>query len=1032
MTNRFERQELRRPTVSEGQALRLLYQLYGLDGVRLKPLDSFRDQNYRVDGPDGPRFVFKIANSMEPFGSLDLENGALWHLAAHDPDLRVPRLVPTLAGPAMTSITAEDGQTHHVRLLTFTPGRMAAERTIYEPAFLTELGHTVGRLVRGLAGYRHEACDRFLQWDMQVASEVVGAFRRYVTDPDRQGLITHFTNLYEAMAVPRLGDLRRTIIHGDIVGWNVVTGGGGQTRTGAEWTVTHVDGSGARQIAGFIDFGDTARSYSVAELAVVAADVAMHCERVLPALMTVTAAFHAEYPLTEVEADVLFAMIGMRVCVTATSAAQQAALDPENAYVAELNEVDWPTLRALAALKPEIATAGLRLACGHPAQARAHALSGGDLAGWLAARRPAVALALDPVVLETASDDVVDLSPDSRLYDDLDWRVDGPLADAVQHAVERQEQRGLGLAFGRYGEPRLMYALAPSADEPYNVNLGLDVFCRPGQVVAAPFAGRVRATDRTLVLVEHEVDGLAFFSRWRGIVPAIGQGETVLAGATLGHVDGPNPEAILPPRVHAQLALLLDGGPGTLTDEHLPLVARPDEQAVWLALCPNPSFLFGFPPGALAHRAPSAGEIQTRRQAHLPRSQETYYGAPPRIARGWMQFLIDDGGRAYLDAINNVAHLGHCHPAVSAASDRQTRRLYTNNRFLYEPLVAYAERLTALLPDPLKVVFFCNSGSEANELAFRLARAHTGRPDILTVSGAYHGNTALTAEAGTSLLDNPDGGTPPAHIHPVAQPNLYRGPFGAERADAAERYAELAGQVIAAAADRGRSIGAFIAEALLGSPGAVLPPAGWLQRTYALARAAGAVCIADEVQVGFGRMGSHFWAFQMAGVQPDIVTLGKMIGNGYPLSAVVTTPEIADSFRRRATYFSTYGGNPVACAVGLAVLDVIEQEGLQARASEVGLHLRAGLLELARRHPLIGHINGYGMYLGVELVRDRERKTPAAAEAVRVAEWMLRRGVIVYPTGDYYNVLKLKPPLAWERRDAEFFVAQLDFVLSNM
>lgn len=371
-------------------------------------------------------------------------------------------------------------------------------------------------------------------------------------------------------------------------------------------------------------------------------------------------------------------------------------------------------------------------------------------------------------------------------------------------------------------------------------------------------------------------------------------------------------------------------------------------------------------------------------------------------------------------------------PVVSRAGDRQSRRLYTNNRFLYDVMVEYAERLTALLPDPLRVVYFCSSGSEANDLAFRLARVHTGRPDILTVAGAYHGNTTLTAEAGTSLLDNPDGGAPPAHIHPVPQPNLYRGPFGADDPDAAARYAAGAGAVIGAAEQAGRPIGAFIAEALLGSPGAVLPPAGWLADVVGRARAAGAVYIADEVQVGFGRMGSHFWSFEMAGVQPDIVTLGKMIGNGYPLSAVVTSPEIGESFRQRATYFSTYGGNPVACAVGLAVLDVIRDEGLQAHAADVGARFKRGLEAVAAETDHVGAVNGHGMYLGVELVRDRANKTPAAAEAMWVAERMRERGILVYPTGDYYNILKIKPPLAFTPADADFFCEQLLTVLETL
>ncbi len=1013
--NPFERQVLRRPNVSSEAAQALLETRFGLAGVRLKRLESFRDQNYRVDLSDGRQFVLKIANSMEPLGSIELENGALLTLAERVPDLPVPRLQRDRDGKVLSQIEV-DGERHWVRLLSFAPGRILADRALYAPPLVAALARAAAELVRGLSDYTHSNVDRYLQWDMQVARDVVGAFAPYVQAPDRQALIRDAVALYERDAVPHLHGLRRSVIHGDLVGWNVVVAAAdGARATGAEITVTAgVVAHDPDRIVGLIDFGDTARSYTVAELAVVLADVAMHTERPLGPLCAAVRAFCEIYPLEEAEADVLFAMVAMRVAVTATSAAQQAALDPTNPYVAELADVDWPTLRKLAAIDPALGRAALRYAAGLSPTAHSQ-----QLADWLTHFNP------DRPVVDGPEGPVqaLDLSVGSDLFIDGNWETEAAVQASLDIELDLfHVERVVGV--GRWGEPRLIHALWPGVDEPHTTHLGCDLFVPAGTPVRAPLLGRVRQAEDTVLVLEHDTPMGVLFTRWSGITPALAREAVVGPGALLGHVAEVDDTVALPAHVHVQASALLLG-------DDVPALCRADEADLWRALCPNPAALLGLKPSACAYR-PRRDDLVGRRARVMARSQETYYREPPVLVRGWRQYLIDEHGRAYLDAINNVAHVGHCHPAVSRASDRQSRKLYTNNRFLYDVMVTYAERLTALLPDPLRVVYFCSSGSEANDLAFRLARMHTGRPDILTVSGAYHGNTTLTAEAGTSLLDNPDGATPPLHIHPVAQPNLYRGPYGADDPQAADKYAAEARRVIAAAAAAGRPIGAFIAEALLGSPGAVLPPDGWLAQVVALARAAGAVYIADEVQVGFGRMGSHFWSFEMAGVRPDIVTLGKMIGNGYPLSAVVTTPEVAESFRRQATYFSTYGGNPVACAVGLAVLDVIRDEGLQARAAEVGTHFKRELEALASECAVIGAVNGHGMYLGVELVRDRATKAPAAAEAMWVAERMRERGVIVYPTGDYYNILKIKPPLAFSRADADFFCEQLHTVLESL
>jgi 4-aminobutyrate aminotransferase-like enzyme len=415
----------------------------------------------------------------------------------------------------------------------------------------------------------------------------------------------------------------------------------------------------------------------------------------------------------------------------------------------------------------------------------------------------------------------------------------------------------------------------------------------------------------------------------------------------------------------------------------------------------------------------SAAEILDRRGRFLSRALSLHYDEPLHIVRGQGQYLYDAGDRRYLDCINNVAHVGHCHPKVVDAAARQSALLNTNTRFLHENVVRYAERLAATFPQRLEVCFFVCSGSEANELALRLARTHTGRSGVVVHEGAYHGNTSSLTEVSPYKFDGPGGSGRPPHVHVASAPDPYRGRFRADDPEAGAKYADFVSAAVRYARDAGSPAAAFLAEPLLGAGGHVVPPPGYLAFAFEHARAAGAVCIADEVQTGFGRVGSHFWAVETQDAVPDVVSMGKPIGNGHPLAAVITTREIARSFEHGPEYFNTFGGNPVSSAVGLAVLDVIAEEGLQRRALEVGRRLRDGLRELATRHEAIGDVRGLGLFLGVELVRDRETREPAAELARRVVNRCRDEGVLLNTEGPLGNVIKIKPPLVFSEGDAD-------------
>ncbi|KFM69294.1 Alanine--glyoxylate aminotransferase 2-like 1, partial [Stegodyphus mimosarum] len=410
---------------------------------------------------------------------------------------------------------------------------------------------------------------------------------------------------------------------------------------------------------------------------------------------------------------------------------------------------------------------------------------------------------------------------------------------------------------------------------------------------------------------------------------------------------------------------------------------------------------------------------------------------PLKIVRGEGQYLYDENGKQYLDCINNVAHVGHSHPHVTQAAAEQMSLLCTNSRYLHDNMVLYAQRLISTFPPKLNVCFFVNSGSEANDIALRLARAHTGHEDVIVLDGAYHGNLSTSTDMSPMKFEKISGGKKD-YVHVAALPCSYRGEYTSDEYETdviGYKYAENVQNFINKAEARGRKIAAFFAESMVSCGGQVLLPKGYLSQVYKYVREAGGVCVADEVQTGFGRVGEHMWAFQLQGedVCPDIVTIGKPMGNGHPVAAIVTTREIARSFKQLGvSYFNTYGGNPVSMAIANAVLDVIENDDLMSKAKTVGTKLLNDLLELKKRHPLIGDVRGVGLFIGIDLVKDRITKEPATEEAAYIISRMKEERILLSAEGKYNNVLKFKPPMVFDEQNAETLIERLDTVLSEV
>ncbi len=992
-----------RPRFSPADAERIARTHFGL-AAAASALPSDRDQNWllRIDGE--PAWVLKIASATEDQGVLTMQVEMLQCLAASG--VPCPSLRLDTSGDAITTVEG-DGQRHLAWAVSYLEGVPLAEVNPHTAPLLHDLGATLGRLAVCLDGFDHAAAHRAFDWEMSRAPAVIRERLQHIVDLKRQDLVERFLDRFERETAPHLDTLRRSLIHGDANDYNILVSPPISTE---------------RRIAGLIDFGDATWSYTVADPAIAAAYALLDKPDPVGAMAEVAAGFHAEHPLTEDELEAFFSLVTLRLCLSVAMSAYRKRDEPDDAYLSISEAAAWTALERLDTIHPRWATYRIRAACGLEPCPQTPALI-----DWLKAHQSAFApfVAPDP---STSPVVVFDFSVGSAEWDTDNLSVPMLASDTI---VERMVEAEAEVGVGRYDEARLVYTgeqFHEATGHTRTIHLGIDLFQPAGAPVFAPLDGTIHSVaDNTLpldygptIILEHRPnDGPTFWTLYghlsRASLDGLAEGDVVRGGQPIGTLGAPEENGGWAPHLHLQIIADPLGKRGDF-----PGVGTADERAVWRSLCPDPNLLLRIPAEAFPPTGPTKRDLLAARQQQLGPSLSVSYQRPLHIVRGVGATLYDETGRPYLDCVNNVCHVGHTHPRVVAAASRQMATLNTNTRYLHPNIIAYAERLTALMPDSLSVCFFVNSGSEANDLALRLARTHTGEQDVIALDGAYHGHTQSLIEISPYKHDGPGGSGPPDYVHPVPMPDTYRG--------GVQPYADYVAEAIRQADGH---IAAFIAESILSCGGQIVLPDGFLAEAYRHTRDAGGVCIADEVQVGFGRVGSYWWGFETQGVVPDIVTLGKPIGNGHPLAAVVTTPEIASSFANGMEYFNTYGGNPVSCAVGLAVLDVIESEGLRENAATVGAHLKRRLEALVEQHAIIGDVRGLGLFLGIELVLDRATLEPAPEQATYLVERMKDHGILLSTDGPLHNVIKIKPPLVFSMADADRLADTLDRVLAE-
>ncbi len=1042
--------------------------------VLVKALPGEIDLNFLVETPAGAKFNLKIANPGERREILEFQNAMMQRLWTAGLGLEIPQVVRSVAGEEITAITAPDGSQRLLRLLTWVEGRCFADVNPHTPDLLEKVGEMCGKLSRALEGFDHPAAHRFIKWDASQAGWT-GEHLTKIEGEDKQALAQYFYQLFEKTAVPLLPQLRQSVCYSDANDYNIL--------------VSHDPADPI--VPGVIDFGDAVFTHTINELAIACAYAAMHKPDPLAAIFHVTKGYHRQFPLTEREAEVLFPLIGSRLLISVTCSDINLVENPANEYLQISDRPAWELLKKLREIPPALAHATVRHACGwEPCPKNAEFVDWAKRHRKdLLALQVLTGLTYTPTWLDLSvgSPDLGNYADmeDSQL---LNQKIAVPLtAELPESNVSRLPSNVL---IGRYDEARPFYTTdayevrGNEGPEWRSVHIGLDFFLPPGSPVFAPLDGTVHSfqdndSERDYgptIILEHQMiadcglriadlggstdvdlksvstvemetgqlaplqsairnpqSAIVFYTLYghlsRRSLEGLAVGQKVEAGEAFCQIGVMPENGNWPPHLHFQVILDLLGWSGDF-----PGVVFPRWREVWKSICPDPWLLLA-PVGLTGEPSPppanrlSAAQILAFRQRHLGKNLSVSYQKPLNMQRGWRQYLYDDTGRRYLDTVNNVAHVGHEHPRVVRAGQRQMAVLNTNTRYLHENIVRFSEELLATFPPGLDVAFFVNSGSEANELAMRLAKNFTQQKDMLVVEVGYHGNTQGCVDISSYKFEGPGGKGAPLHTHVTPIPDAYRGIYRGNSIETGLKYATHIGQMAKKIQAAGRGVAAFICESVISCGGQVTLPPGYLAEAVRQVRNAGGLYIADEVQTGCGRHGQHIWAFEEHGVVPDIVTVGKPIGNGHPLGVVVTTQAIADAFANGMEYFNTFGGNPVSCAIGLEVLRVIRDEGLQQNALETGAYLSGALKNLAGQFPIIGDVRGPGLFLGIELVKDTETLTPAAAETSYLANRMRELGILMSTDGPFHNVLKIKPPLVFGKKEADFLLEMLERVL---
>ena len=987
-----------------------IFNRFKLKGV-LSPLAGEVDLNFKMVTELGEAFVIKVYAPDRDLEFLNFQERLLTHLESKQLNFDVPQVIKTHTGESTSNFIDENQQQRSVRILSWISGRLWNHVNPHTEALRYELGTLCGTLSTALLDFDHPFAHRKFEWDIAKGLWVKEYLELF--DTAEQNLIQLFISQFEEVQTGYT-QLQKSTVHNDANDFNILVS----------------DDVFNPKLEGLIDFGDAIYTQTINDLAICCSYAIMGFEDPLEASLAIVKGYYKSFPLEEEALQYLYVCIAIRLLISVTKSRINKLEAADNPYLQISDKAAWELLIKWKHIDPEFAHYRFRGACGmtpHP--------QSDFFVNWTSNQNSS----LESLFPSLKKERVVplDLSISSQRlgqssdFNNLDW--------FNYQLAELQKVHPNKIIAGGYLEARPLYTadtydkIGNNGRESRCMHLGIDFWIPALTPVHAIYDAKVvvsvnDAGDKKyggLVILSHQEGGFIFYTLYGHLSAAslkqLKIGAQLSQGDKIGEVGNPNENGNWSPHLHFQIMLSL-----LSYKNDFPGVAYFNEKNTWQSICPNPNLLFKLKELASSAEDNSKQLLKARKQ-NLGRGMSLQYEEPLYIVRGSGVNLIDNWGRKYLDTVNNVAHVGHENPRVVKAGQKQMALLNTNSRYLHDNIIALADKLKETLPPELNVFHFVNSGSEANELALRMVKTYTGSNEMLVSEVGYHGNTNGCVDISSYKFDGKGGVGAPDNVHVFAMPDSFRGKY--RGVDTALKYAEEVELLINQLTAEQKKLGGFIIEPLLSCGGQIELPEGFLKKAYSLVRKAGGLCISDEVQTGCGRMGKTFWGFQLHHVIPDIITIGKPLGNGHPVAAVVCTEEVANKFANGMEFFNTFGGNPVSCAIAAEVLQVVEDENLQLNALEVGEYLKTELKKLSKSFPIMGSIRGQGLFLGIELVS--AMKHPLEVQAKYLVNRMKHNGILMSTDGPDNNVIKIKPPLVFSKEDTNFLIEVLTSVLAE-
>ncbi len=996
--------------ISPQKAEEILFQLYGIVG-EASSLPGESDMNFKIQVKNKDRYILKISRPGEAIETLDFQQKLLQHLVLNKYDQLAPVPYLDLSNKPVSEITDDYKNKRYVRLLSWIPGRMYHQVNPQRDSLRLSLGESCGKLTKALENFDHPNAHRHFEWDLAASLWTCSHLDLFKTENQR--ILDYFQNRFDKNQ-KGYKKLRKSVIHNDANDHNVIVSNDLKTPT----------------VLAAIDYGDAIYTQSINDLAITCAYGIMGQEDPLAAALAIIKGYHNKWSILEEELAHLYNLIAMRLVITVTKSYLNKIQEPDNVYLQVSDAKAWNVLMKWEKLSADFAHFSMRGICGFTAHPQEN-----EFYNWAKKTN----INLDQIFPSRKAKDCLhlDLSVSSKWLGHLEEFSD---FETFEFKIGKLQQAHPDkIIAGGYLEPRLVYTTdaymknGNERPESRTIHLGVDFWLPPETPVHSPLEGEVIVATNDkgdkeyggLIILKHEIKGLTFYSLYGhlSVESALTRkvGDIIKAGDYLAKLGNYPENGNWPPHLHFEIML-------TMLDYEVdfPGVAYKSELNVWKSLCPDPNLLFNLE-GLKYPKSLSNTDIISYRKEHLGKGMSLSYTEPIQMVRGMGAYLIDQSGTTYLDTVNNVAHVGHEHLSVVKAGQEQMALLNTNTRYLHQNINKLAEELLETFPEELKVVHFVNSGSEANELALRMSKVVTGRQDILASEMGYHGNTNACVEISSYKFDGKGGAGCPKNTHIFPLPDSFRGKY--RGVDSGKKYAAEVELKIKSLTDAGKAPAAFIIEPIISCGGQIELPSGFLAEAYKLVRKAGGLCISDEVQVGCGRLGSTFWGFQQHNVIPDIVTIGKPLGNGHPVAAVVCTKTVADAFANGMEYFNTFGGNPVSCAIATEVLQTIKKEKLDENALEIGSFLKRELLKISQEFTIIKDVRGQGLFIGIEL--NDNNLNPLADQTAYLANRMKDLGVLMSVDGPDHNVLKIKPPMVFSKPNAEQVLFGLKKILSE-